>query len=429
MSSQPNLFNYSTQGVIVGGAVPSSWNFESIASAPINGVQSSQVTMAYPRQETPDWGGGGEPVLIQRPRATLEFSYLFSNGTNEKNLGFALSTFVPALSNLNNERNYYVYIDQVNQDLIGYKGVNSYVMAFGNGLITKYDFRANVGQPTIASVTVDALNLLIQGSGSGNPIPYVNKQSGTFATGIYSFPTFSQSISNYFEAAPSNINLTFDTGSAIGAMLSGNSSCPLQSFGFTIDMSRAPAQELGWAYPITRSIRWPLTISINATAYLNGLQADALNRFGCPDSGYNFTVAFTSGIGVTDSFSFSFLGVKMDNEVITASITDYNKVSFNWTCKIYDINRTSGNAGNVFFNYPQTAYGSIIFNGVQWGSGSTGNQPLVMNLSQSGYLSIAAGTALLNGNQVTMLNEVGSVQVQVNVSGTSEVETVTATVY
>lgn len=422
-----NLFNYSTQGIWAGSAVPASWNFESIAASPLNGVQSSQITMAYPRQDIPDWAGGGSPVIIQRPRATLDFTYIFSNGVNEQSLGFALSTFTPALANLNGERNYYVFIDLVNQDLIGYGGTNSYVMAFGNGLITKYDFRAAVGQPSVVSVSVDALNLLIQGSGSGNPIPYVNKQSGTFATGQYSFPAFSQNVQHYFEAAPSNIVLSFDTGSAIGAVLSGNVSCPLQSFDFSVDMARVPAQNLGWAYPDTRAIRWPVTISISATAYLNGLQADALNRFGCPDSGWSFSVGFISGGGLMDPFFFQFLNAKLDSEVMNASIGEYNKVSFNWTCKVYDINRTSGDAANLFFSYPQIAYESIIFNGVNWGTGIS-QTPLVMNLSEESYLSIAAGAAILNKNVVTMLNEPGSVTIQLNVSGSSEVDLVTATI-
>lgn len=275
-----NLFNYATQGLVVGGTVPSSWLFESIASTPINGVQSSQITLNYPRTETVDWAGGGDPFLAVRPTATLQFSYVFASGTNEGNLGFALNNqtgaaSVPALINLNSERNYYLLINQGYLDQIGYVGGNNYVMAFGNGLITQYSMSAAVGQPTTCSVSIEALSLFVQGTGNNNPIPYVNKESGTFATGIYSFPAFSQLVSNYFEAMPSNIILTVDSGCAIGAILSGNLSCPLQSFGYSMDLSRTASKGLGWAYPDTRGIRWPVTVQIMADAYLNSLQQDA----------------------------------------------------------------------------------------------------------------------------------------------------------
>lgn len=421
-----SIFNYSTQGIWVGGTTPSSWNFESIASTPLNGVQSSQVTLGYQRQDINDWAGGGEPVLSTRPGATLQFSYVFSNGINENSMGFALSSFLPALTNLNNERNYYVTIDRDHRDLIGYAPSNMYAMAFGNGVITKYDFNASVGQPSTCSVTVDCLNVLMQ-SGTGNPIPYVNKQPGTFATGQYSFPAFTQSVQHYFEAAPSAITLTFNTGSAIGAILSGNGFCPVQTFGFSIDLSRMATKPMGWAYPNTRSIRWPVTISMHADAYMNALQIDALNRLGCPDSGMAFSISFQSGYGTTDPFSFQFIGAKLTNQTFSTSTADYTKVSLNWTCKIYDINQTSGNAGNLFFSYPRVAYSSIIFNNVNWGTG-VASTPLVVNLSQPGYLSIAAGSATLNSNTVTMLNEAGTVTVQINVSGSSETQQIVAVI-
>lgn len=419
------LFNYGTQGIIVGSTVPYIGHFEAVGGNPINGVQSSTVTLNYPRQEIMDWAGGGEPVLVQRPRAQLQFSYIFSNGQNEANLGFALGNFLPALSNVNNERNYYILINQDNHDQIGYTDQNNYVMSFGNGLVTRYDFRAQVGQPSICDVSIEALNLLIQGTGTGQAIPAVFKQSGTYPTGTYTLPTFTQQIQKYFEAAPSNINIVFDTGSTVGAALSGQNSCPLQSFDFSIDMTRSETKDIGWAYPNTRSIHWPLTITIHADAYLNGFQVDALNRLTANDSGWNFNISFNSGFNSLDAYSFQFNGAKLDSQTFTAQIGASNKVSFNWTCKIYDINRTSG--ANFFMPFPQIAYSSIIFSGVNWGTG-VGQAPLVVNLSQPSYLSILAGAGVLYQNMVEMLNEAGQVTIQLNVSGTPEVDLITATI-
>jgi hypothetical protein len=345
------LFNYGTQGIIIGSTSPSNWTAEYTGSTPINGAQSSSVVFTYPRQDTIDWSEGGDPFLATRPIATLGFSYIFAHGTNESGLGFVFGSGTPALANLNSERNYYILINQANYDQIGYAGGNNFVMAFGNGVITRYDFKSSVGQPTICTVSVDCLNLLIQGTGSGNIIPYINKQNGAACTGKYSLPPFSQAISGYFEAAPSNIILSFDTGSAIGAIMSGNVSCLVQNFGFSVDLSRLASKQLGYAYPDNRPIHWPVTVSIHADAYVNGFQADALNRFGCPDSGWNFNVTFKSGASTVDYYSVQFIGAKLGNESFSEQIGDYTKVSMDWTTKIYDINRISGTAGNLFMNY------------------------------------------------------------------------------
>lgn len=346
-----NLFNYGTQGIIIGSQNPANAASELTGSIPLNGVQSSRVSINYPRQETVDWGEGGEPFLSTRPTAALEFSYVFAHGVNESGLGFSFTSGVPALVNLNNEANYYILINQGNLDQIGYAGTNNYVMAFGNGLMTRYDFRAAVGQMTVCTVGMDCLNLLIQGTGTGQITPYINKQNGAASTGQYKLPSFKQNVSGYFEAAPSAITLSFDSGSIIGSALSGNVSCPLQTFGFTLDLSRNASKQLGYAYPDNRPIRWPLTISIQADAYLNGLQVDALNRFGCPDSGLAFNVAFQSGAKTVDYFSMRFIGAKLGGQTFVEQVGAYTKVSMSWSTKIYDINKVSGNAGNFFMNY------------------------------------------------------------------------------
>jgi hypothetical protein len=343
-----NLFNYGTYGVIVGSNSPYNWLVESTGAVPINGVQSSQVSLTYGRQDIMDWAGGGDPVLATRPQATLDFSYVFGYGVNEGNLGFVLNSGIPALSNLNLERNYYVLINQANFDQIGYKGTNNYTLAFGNGVITKYDFRAAVSQPSVCSVSVDCLNMLIQGTGSGNAIPSINQQNGSLSTGIYNFPPFNQGVTGYFEAAPSQILLNFGSGSVVGTLMSGSVFCPVQDFSFSVSTPRMATKSLGWAYPSSRPIRWPVTISINANAYLNGMQVDALNKFLPLDSGISFGVSFYSGVNKLDFFSFQFQNAKLNNQSVIENIGNSTKVSLSWSVNIYDINATGGIAGNFF---------------------------------------------------------------------------------
>lgn len=411
-----SLFNYGTEGVYIGGPSPLSAAFEAVCLAPLQSIQSSSITLNYPRQDTDDWAGGGEPLLVVRPRAQLDLTYVYSSGLNEGLLGFQINGLVPALLNLNAERNVYVMANLDHHDLVGYVGQNSVVMGVGNTVVNRYSFQAGVGQLSTVSVGFEGLNLMIQ-SGSAGTLPSVNKQAGSYPTGLYSLPVFTQSVGNCFDAMPSAIELSFASGSAIGAALSGANACPIQSFAFSIDLTREDVGDLGWFYPKVRPIKWPVTISIRADAYLNGFQLDTLNRFTCPDSGFAFSVAFQNSCVGSDGFAFQFNDARLDSEVITTSVGGGStRVSFNWSTKIYDINRVSG--ANLFMGTvaAQTAYTGIVLQQVSYGTG-VAQLPLILDLSAPSYLSVISGPGFLSGNNLFLSDEDAQTVVQANQSG------------
>ena len=421
----PSFFNYASLGLYAGGASPYSPNFESLVSVNLEGVQSTSVAFSYPREDLFGWDGGGDQTLTDRPRADLSFSWFFTSGITEQKIGLlaAPSSTVSALSNLNTERNYYLLFNQGNQDLIGYSGWDNKVMAFGNGVLTHYDFNATVGQPTTCNATINCLNLLIQPSGTGQPLPAVYKQSGTYPTGQYTLPFSQKTIGDFAEAAPRNIALTFDSGCAIGALLSGNNSCPLQSFGFSIDIPRQDIRDMGWAYPDTRSATWPITVNLNASAYLNAIQTDALNRFGCPDSGLNFGVRFNNACNSDyDVFTFLFNGAKLDSQRFTAGVGNLARVDLDWSLKIYDVARSSP---NFFITNSGIAYTSVVFPQVDYVSGSS---PLTFDLGTLCYLLILSGPGILDGNEVSVDDTPSSVVVRVVTTDGADTQDLTVTV-
>ncbi len=409
--SVPSFFAYNVLSLFAGGSSPYSPNFESISTVNLEGIQSTNVALSYPREDLFGWDGGGDQTLIERPRAELGFSWIFASGINERNIGLVVgvNNSASALSNINAERNYYMLFNQANQDLVGYTAWDNKVMAFGNGVLTHYDLSAQVGQPTVCNATISALNLLIQPSGTGQPIPAVNKQAGTYPTGLYTLPFAQKTISEWTEAAPRNIMLTFDSGCAIGALLSGDNSCPIQSFGFSVDIPRQEVKDMGWSYPDMRVAQWPMSIGIHANAYLNALQVDALNRFDCPDSGFNFNVRFNNACNTdTDTFAFQFNGAKLDSQSFVASVGGLTQVSFNWSLKIYNVNQLTGSP-NFFINTTGAAYSSIIFPQVDY---TAGNSPLVINLGASCYLLVVSGPGIFSGNYLNVTDDASTVVVR-----------------
>jgi hypothetical protein len=239
-----DFLNFGVQALFVGGSSPYSSNFEALATKTVEGVQSANLSIVFPRSEEFGWDGGGNQEIVNRPRAELAFSYVYTSGLNEQNIGLVASSTVPALAGLNVERNYYLVANESHMDQNTYRGWNNKVLALGNGVLTNYSF-SGVGQLSTVNATVQGLNLLVQGTGSGQLLPAIVKRDGSAWTGTYTVPFATGTIQNYFESAPGSLSLSFNTGCAIGTALSGDLSCPLQSFHFSIDSPRADIKELG----------------------------------------------------------------------------------------------------------------------------------------------------------------------------------------
>lgn len=423
-----SLFQFSVENLLVGSNSPYSASFESIAARALEGVQSADFAITYPRIDAFSWDGNGTQEEVVRPRAELSFSYVFSSGVNEQSLGLGITpnSTTPALSAIStSERNYYLLVNQDNQDNYSYSGTNNRLFALGNAVISRYGFTSAVGQPSTVDVTVEGLNLLLQATGSGQLLPAVNKQSGTAVTGRYSLPFPTRTVGNYWEAAPGNIVLSFDTGSAFGALLSGRNACPIESFGFSIDLPRTEVKDLGWAYPTARPIQWPVTISIRAEAYLSDFQLDSLNRSVCPDTGYVFNVGFKKDCTTNEDFAFRFVGGKLDSQTVSSRVGGGStRVGFNWSLKIYDIART-GLSPNFYVVSSGTPYTSIVFPQVDY---VTGLSPLTFNLGTLCFLSIVSGPAILNGNQVLVSDESATTVVRAATTDGSDTKDVTVTV-
>lgn len=408
-----SLFQFVVVSAFAGSSSPTSASFESIATNTLQGVQSAQVSIVYPRQDALYWDGGGNQELVDRPRADLALNWLWTSGaTNELSLGFTTSPSgtISALSALNDERNYYLLINQDGRDSIGYTAADCRVLALGNGVVSEYAFNAAVGQPTTVSATVQGLNLLLQPSGTNQPLPAVWKQSGTAVTGQYTLPTAGATITDYWQAQPGSISLSFDTGCALGVALSGHNACPVESFGFSIALPRGDVKDLGWAYPNNRPIIWPATVSIHANARVNAFQLDALNRYGCPDSGQSFTVGFKNTCTALDDLQMQFNGAKLDSESLGVEVGGGSaQVSFNWTLKVNDLNRTSAQDPGFYINQPAAIYTAVVFPQVEY---TSGNAPLTFNLSSPCFLAVLSGPGILSGNNVLVTDEVATVVVR-----------------
>lgn len=348
------FFNYGTQALAVDGNDPYSSNTGSINL--LTRVTSSSVAIDFVRSDVFGWNGGGQETIVERPKVNFSFAYYATNGKNERSLGFVTDGINNSLTGLNVERNYYAIINQGAFDVMGYSGWNNKVMAIGNGIVNSYSLSAAIGQLVSVNVGIDALNLLIQNSGSGQPLPSVNKQDGTSYTGLYTLPFFTEkfnpaladSVNNISAISPGDMVLQFDTGSTFGVSLSGQNSCILQSVNFNISFPRGSVKNIGWAYPESRQLQPPISINVQADAYLSDYQLATLNQFKCLDSGFDINLIFNTACSSVSVLEYYIRNAKLESQSFISAVGSLNRVSFSWKSQIYNFIQTGAGASAFY---------------------------------------------------------------------------------
>jgi len=324
---------------------------------PLNRVQSVNLQINQVREALFDMNGGGSNTLVIRPPSTVEFSYYLSSGSNEKLLGFPVdnSSVLAALNS--SEQNYYFTANADRQDVFNYSGDKIRTWALGNGVITNYSISCAVGQIPTANVTVDCLNVLLQTGKNNQYLPSVNKQTAINSTGIYNLPVFQTEQNSFSVVRPGDAELIFSEESAIGVLLSGANRCPINSFSATIDLPRNAIKELGWAYSESKPLQTPISINVQANANVTEYQATLLNQGLCPDDGVSITLKLKRPCGQSGEIEYTFNGLKLDSQNISAQFGQVNKINFNWSAKVYDLIRSEINSPNFFFNNPPLMIG------------------------------------------------------------------------
>lgn len=392
------FLDFHVQTLYVGSKAPYSPQFESLQSTPVEGLQSATVALNWPRQDVNDWSMNGNQELVVRPRAQLDFNYIFSTEVNDSSFGLFYNLTgktSSAISNLNTETNFYLAANFDGANMIGYSGDTTKVISIGNGVLNSYSFNTAVGSPTTVSVGIEGLNMIIQSGTANQLLPSVYKQSGNSPTGKYSLPSAYQSITNYFDSTPKAIILNFDSGAAVGVSMSGQDQVPLDSFSFSIDIPREETKAIGWAYPEYRAVQWPVTINLSAQGTLNKMQSDTLNRYLCNDSGMSFSVGFKTNCNTIDNYLMQFVGAKLENQSFVAEVGNLNKVNMNWSLKIFDVEKTYP---NFYINATGTPYNYVRFPQAGYVSGVS---PLQIDFNTQCFIEVLSGPGqVVSGNYV-----------------------------
>lgn len=290
-------------------------------------------------------------VILEQPTVSLDFNYIQQGMSNEKYLGFTISSgqLVSAISGILNktedEKNYFILTVPEGNDSQGYQlagATNNIVWGVGNSFLSSYTAEASVGNFPTVSVNLEALNLKVDINATGQRIPAVNPINGSTIDGwFYTLPTGRQSpdgttinTTNYSISAlrPGDITLTLGTE----AMGPAFSDLKVQNYSLSFDLSREPLQKLGSKYAFSREIQFPVTVSLSVTADIGDVSSGNLAYLIDNDSTYTYEpiISIVKPGSSTVAAWYQLKGAKLDSMEISSSIGPNKSATFTFTSQL-----------------------------------------------------------------------------------------------
>ena len=287
-------------------------------------VQSCNFNFSINRQDINEFGKLAriDSIVMEAPTVGLDFSYYVTDGYNERLLGFNITgandvniaNGAQAISGLLADlqgNNYYILTVDEGEDVVGGTlAPNSTIVGIGNGFISEYSFEASVGAIPTASITIEAFNIKsdatespitvqnVVGSNVGGTIVTLTGTSPAVdlfaqpATKLSSYETsykldYSRNYTGDIGLVP-GVNFTgYTTGtSTVSALRPGDivlslgtsrgmtnlSDAHIQSFSFTLPLSRTILQRLGNTFGFARVVDVPINMDVTLSAIVSELQ-------------------------------------------------------------------------------------------------------------------------------------------------------------
>jgi len=359
-------------------------------------IQSCNFNFAINRQDINEFGKLAriDSIVMETPTIGLDFSYYVTDGFNERLMGFNITGVTDngvvngaqAVSGLLADlqgNNYYILTVDEGEDVVdGNLTPTSSIVSIGNGFISEYSFDASVGAIPTANVTVEAFNIksdyaevpgsvsavaspagvlgadmvFITGSsaainlysqpatkftnfGSCYKLDYSRHYTGAFGAGVNSsvnFTGFTTGSSTVSALRPGDIVLTMPTSEGFTDL----SQAHIQSFKFTIPLSRTVLQRLGNTFGFARVVNVPMNMDVTVSAIVSELRDqnifDKLSSY----SKNNFTITLKDSSSA-NRVSYGISGAVFQGESYSENIGDNQTVDLTYTVQIGGANDTA----------------------------------------------------------------------------------------
>ena len=363
-------------------------------------IQNCNFNFSINRQDINEFGKLAriDSIVMETPTVGLDFSYYVTDGYNERLMGFNVTGFksdgttfidnnivngAQAISGLLSDlqgNNYYILTVDEGEDVVGGNLTpNSTIIALGNVFISEYGFEASVGAIPTVSVTLEAFNIksdaalvpliLTTGTATGTAGANITTITGISpAIDLFANPAtkltnvkngykldISRDFSGSIGSVP-GVNFTgFTTGtSAVSALRPGDiqlilpssegftnlSTAHIQSFQFTLPLSRTVLQRLGNTFGFARVIDVPINMDLSMSAIVSELRDENLFDILASPIKQDFTIALKDSNG-NRKIAYTIKGAILQGETYSENIGDNQTVDLTYTVQIGGANDTT----------------------------------------------------------------------------------------
>jgi len=342
-------------------------------------VQNCNFNFTINRQDINEFGKLAriDSIVMESPTVGLDFSYYVTDGLNERLMGFNFSgrsaaadlqciSDSSAISGLmvdTQGNNYYILTVDEGEDVVGanLNSTTNSVIAIGNGFITEYSLDASVGSIPTASVTVEGFNIKsdvnrltgIAGTtvltGRSPGINYsetpATRLTGTNRGYVIGSGNNTTGVSTVSALRPGDIVLSLPVNDGF-TELDDAGKAHIQSFAFTIPLTRTVLQRLGNVFGFARVLEVPLNMDITINAIVNELQeADIFDQLCGTASKKTFTVTLNQcadvGSSITAKLVYQIKGAILNSESFSTDIGGNQTVDLTYNVQIGGANDTT----------------------------------------------------------------------------------------
>ena len=364
-------------------------------------IQNCNFNFSINRQDINEFGKLAriDSIVMETPTVGLDFSYYATDGYNERLMGFNITGFksdgttfiddnivngAQAISGLLSDlqgNNYYILTVDEGEDVVGGNlTLSSTIVALGNVFISEYGFEASVGAIPTVSVTLEAFNIKSDASevpltltAAATPIGTAGANITTItgvspAIDLFANPAtkltnvkngykldISRDFTGSIGSAP-GVNFTgFTTGSSsVSALRPGDiqltlpssegltnlSTAHIQSFSFTLPLSRTVLQRLGNTFGFARVIDVPINMDLSMSAIVSELKDGNLFDILASPTKQDFTIALKDSNG-NRKIAYTIKGAILQGETYSENIGDNQTVDLTYTVQIGGANDTT----------------------------------------------------------------------------------------
>ena len=357
-------------------------------------IQNCNFNFTINRQDINEFGKLAriDSIVMEAPTVGLDFSYYVTDGYNERLMGFNITGVTDtnivngaqAISGLLSDlqgNNYYILTVDEGEDVVGGTLTpNSTIVGIGNGFISEYSFEASVGAIPTASVTVEAFNIKsdsaetvttvttgnapvtsvlgaditsITGNspaidlfatpatkftsiGSAYKLDYSRAFSGAIGGGAgVNFTGFTTGVSSVSALRPGDIVLSL--GNSVG--LTNLSDAHIQSFNFTLPLSRTILQRLGNTFGFARVVNVPINMDVSISAIVSELKDQ--NLFDALTSGTQNLSITLKNSSSANKIVYEIRGALLSSETYSENLGDNQTVDLTYSVQIGGANDTT----------------------------------------------------------------------------------------